>query len=312
MGTAILRLSPLYKDPMDFHGLMTGGCIPIPLAAEGIPAQALIVHCAAGAIGMFLLLPSWRSRLTRICGGVLLSIGLLVLTMRILHGDPGPSDGFYFWTFSAIALISAIRVVTHPRPVYSALYFVLTVLASAGLFVLLSADFLAAALVLIYAGAILVTYVFVIMLASQAGSASAGKLGGLAEYDVTSREPVLAVIIGFSMIAVLTFLVFDRPDGLVSPPAQPLVSTDGQTQALGHYLFHRQLVNVELAGLILTLAMIGAIVVTRRRILEPAMGIQIGESREDVLGPATPVNDDPHSIPVIGTRNPSQKAYPQT
>ena len=64
--------------------------------------------------------------------------------------------------------VGAIRVVTHPKPVYSALYFVLTVFASAGLFVLLWAEFMAAALVLIYAGAILVTYVFVIMLAAEA------------------------------------------------------------------------------------------------------------------------------------------------
>ncbi|HUB26021.1 MAG TPA: NADH-quinone oxidoreductase subunit J [Tepidisphaeraceae bacterium] len=297
---------------MDCHGLISGGCLPILLATEGIPSSAIIFHCAIGALGMFLLLPSWRSRLTRIIGGALLALSLLILTMPVLHGNPGPNDGFYFWSFSAIALISAIRVVTHPRPVYAALYFVLTVLASAGLFVLLSADFLAAALVLIYAGAILVTYVFVIMLASQASSAGVGNLGGLADYDVTSREPVLAVIVGFSLMAVLTFLVFDRAYGMIPPPAHPVVSTEGQTQALGQYLFHRQLVNVELAGLILTLAMIGAIMVTRRRILEPAVGLPVGASGEDVLGPATPVNDDPHSVPVIGTRNPAQKAYPQT
>ena len=80
--------------------------------------------------------------------------------------------GVYFWIFSAIALVGAVRVVTHPRPVYSALYFVLTVFATAGLFVLLWAEFMAAALVLIYAGAILVTYVFVIMLAAAVDAAA--------------------------------------------------------------------------------------------------------------------------------------------
>src|SRR6185503_7620582 len=98
----------------------------------------------------------------------------------------------YFWIFSAIALLGALRVVTHPRPVYAALYFVLTVFATAGLFILLWAEFMAAALVLIYAGAILVTYVFVIMLAAQPAEDGAPVSGSaraaLAEYDAVSRE----------------------------------------------------------------------------------------------------------------------------
>ncbi len=82
-----------------------------------------------------------------------------------------------------------MRVVTHPAPVYSALYFILTVFASAGLFVLLSAGFMAAALVLIYAGAILITYVFVIMLASQASAEAAGTTTVIANERIRCRQP---------------------------------------------------------------------------------------------------------------------------
>jgi NADH-quinone oxidoreductase subunit J len=195
----------------------------------------------------------------------------------------------------------------------------LTVFASSGLFILLAADFLAAALVLIYAGAILITYVFVIMLAAQATVGGGGPaMLGLAEYDTTSREPFLAACVGFTLMGVLTFLIFDKAQDLTPP--HPLddslrgqvvapAAITGPTQALGEYLFRHQLINLELAGLILTLAMIGAIVISRRRIMEsPGVVMVI----EEVLGPATPIDDNPHSIPVVGTRNPSQKAYPET
>jgi NADH-quinone oxidoreductase subunit J len=303
------------------------GGIPLILADTLAPASILLL-CVVAGIGTLYLLPSRRPASARRMGGVALTAALLVLAAMALHatgGVAGPGLGLYFWIFSITAVVGAIRVVTHPRPVYSALYFVLTVFASGGLFVLLAADFLAAALILIYAGAILITYVFVIMLAAQATSdpgrpEEAGALGGLADYDLTSREPFVATCVGFTLLGVMTFLIFDKGDGLAPP--QPLVDSaagrvvpdsfvGGTTQALGEYLFRHQLVNLELAGLILTLAMIGAIIIARRRI------VTVGEDQpeyggEEVLGPATPINDDPHSIPVLGTRDRAQKAYPQT
>jgi NADH-quinone oxidoreductase subunit J len=299
---------------------MVQGSVPMILADGAIAPLAIIVLCVIAGVGTLLLLPGHRPASSRALGGVLITLGFLILAALALHSAVGPSVGIYFWIFSIIAIASAIRVVTHPRPVYSALYFVLTVFASAGLFVLLAADFLAAALILIYAGAILVTYVFVIMLAAQATvGPGGGALAGLAEYDLTSREPLVATCVGFALMGVITFLVFDKADGLTEPrplidsPAGQVVpesAITGPTQALGEYLFHHQLVNVELAGLILTLSMIGAIVIARRRVAEVPMGAS--EEVEEVLGPATPINDDPHSIPVIGTRNPAQKAYPET
>jgi len=289
--------------------------MPLVLASSMIPPLAILMLCVVAGIGTLLLLPALpgtRQASVRTLGGVMLAAGLLILAAMAIHataGQPTPGVGPYFWIFSAIAVIGAVRVVTHPRPVYSALYFVLTVFASAGLFILLSADFLAAALILIYAGAILVTYVFVIMLAAQAtGSKESGALAGLADYDLSSREPLIAVCAGFTLMGVMTFLIFDKGRGLIAagtPEDMPF----GGTQALGDYLFRHQLVNIELAGLILTLAMIGAIVIARRKI---AAGEAVGLVTEEVLGPATPINDDPHSIPVHGTLKPGQKAYPQT
>ena len=133
----------------------------------------------------------------------------------------GAADGqymnLYFWIFSAIGIFGAARVVTHPRPVYSALYFVLTVFATSGLFILLWAEFMAAALVLIYAGAILVTYVFVIMLASQASAPGESAAQQMADCDAVSREPLIASAVGFAVMGMLLFVIFDRANGLIPP-----------------------------------------------------------------------------------------------
>jgi NADH-quinone oxidoreductase subunit J len=260
----------------------------------------------------------------------------------------------YFWIFAAVALVSALRVITHPKPVYSALYFVLTVFASAGLFVLLWAEFMAVALIIIYAGAILVTYVFVIMLAAEATPTS-GPMAGLAEHDAISREPLIACAVGFALMGVLLFVIFEKAEGLQHRPVAVAASTlhpdffsdkdlavtqpssvsvssqsftdlsnsllpvkrdefrpQGSVQQLGAYLFNNQLVNLELAGLILTVAMIGAIVIARRRVVGTDPVTHAVGGGETVVGPATPIDDDPHSIPVYGTENPRQKAYPET
>jgi NADH-quinone oxidoreductase subunit J len=234
--------------------------------------------------------------------------------------------GVYFWLFSAIAVFGALRVVTHRRPVYSALYFVLTVMASAGLFVLMWAEFMAAALVVIYAGAILVTYVFVIMLAQQAQAPEAARpMAGLADYDNVSREPIVAGAIGFALMGVLLFVIFDKADGVERPTDPPnaavyvpgtrsLETYQGTTQQLGQYLFNDQLVNIELAGMILTIAMVGAIVIARRRVVASEVGepefVETPEP-ERLHGPLSPLADDPRSIPVYGTDNPRAKAYPE-
>ncbi len=303
-----------------------------PLAAgvsSVLSPVAVLVLCVVAGVGTVLLLPGGRETPIRKIGGVLLAAALLILVAlvtRTLNEQHFEGMGVYFWIFAAIALVGAIRVVTHDRPVYSALYFVLTVFASAGLFILMYAEFMAAALVLIYAGAILVTYVFVIMLASEAAPRGEGTapMGGLAECDRESREPALAAMVGFLMMGVLLFVIFDKAAGLepATPEAMPAAAVIGKavpgesdpnsfgsTQRLGAYLFESQLVNLELAGLILTIGMIGAIVIAKRTVVTKATS---PETTEIVIGPATPVNDDPHSIPVFGTDNPRQKAYPET
>ena len=293
---------------------MTAAVTPI------LSPVVVLVLCTAAGVGTVMMLPSRRETAWAKVGGIIvLAIALIFGALLVRYTATLNQGGmnFYFWVFAAIAVASALRVVTHPRPVYSALYFVLTVMASAGLFVLLWAEFMAAALVVIYAGAILVTYVFVIMLAQQA-SPEPGVVNGLTDYDGVSREPIVAASIGFLLMGVLLFVIFDKADGIAKPVhainTRVEAPYDGSTQQLGEYLFNDQLVNLELASLILTVSMVGAIIITRRRIVSSDLGEEVVETPEpEVLhGPATPVNDNPHSIPVYGTQNPRAKAYPET
>jgi NADH-quinone oxidoreductase subunit J len=129
-------------------------------------------------------------------GGIFLALGL-----RSPHHLPN----FNFYLFSLIGLGSALRVISHPRPVYAALYFILTILASSGLYVLMSAEFMAFALIIVYAGAILITYLFVLMLATEGPTAD--QIESLNEYDRYSREPVMATITGFILLAGLTAML---------------------------------------------------------------------------------------------------------
>ena len=313
----------------------------------------LVVICLVAMAGTFLLLPGRRPAASRSIGGVLLLFAglLVVLSLVRFVVEQQHHVDLYFWCFAIIAVVGALRVITHARPVYAALYFVLTVFATAGLFVLLWAEFMAVALVLIYAGAILVTYVFVIMLAASSARAGVDKL---AEYDAVSREPLVAAAVGFALMGVLLFVILDRaapvPVGNRTYTYDAVGALNGQevaiqdevhaptlaaareavpegltlrgepseaynVQALGRYLFRAQGINLELAGLLLTLGMVGAILIARRRVIAPDDGGAPGAGpggQEQLTAPATPVTDDPFSIPVYGTDNPRQKAYPET
>lgn len=342
-----------------------------------IGAGLILLLCLIAGAGTVLLMPGRFTLAWRRLGALaaLAAAGILFLAMGI-SADTRPV--VYFWIFSGIALVGSIRVITHPRPVYSALYFVLTVFASAGLFVLLWAEFMAVALIVIYAGAILVTYTFVIMLAADAAPVAASSSAGadadaardfLAEHDRRARSPLEAAAVGFLTMGVLLFVIYDRapqtlvprlsvtdPAYLAALPAtegqgalgdeverreiepasnagaqasrtdvargdlypanqQPSYSNErGGIQTLGIYLFTRQMVSLQLAGLMLTIAMIGAIVIARKQIIPELrpLGLAAAERHGDTLStPFTPANDNPHSLPVIGTGDPRQKSYPQ-
>jgi len=172
----------------------------------------LYLCLALGGIGVGLTLPRGRPT-PQLIGGLIAAtfFGLIILTLSVKAGLENLPNVF-FYVFGFLALASAVRVITHSKPVYSALYFVLTILSSAGLYLLLYAEFLTFALIIIYAGAILITYLFVIMLATQTPSEQ--EYGALSEYDAVARDPIIATGVGFTLLAALTGMLATGVTGL--------------------------------------------------------------------------------------------------
>jgi NADH-quinone oxidoreductase subunit J len=229
-------------------------------------AYILYLIFALGGAALYLLLPKSDPRQT-VAGavlGILSVIALLaVLVTQVIVPD---SRWGYFVVFATIAVFAAARVITHPKPVYCALYFVLVVVAVAALLILQQAEFLAIALIIIYAGAILITYLFVIMLAQQ---------GGSPVYDRRSREPFLAVLAGFVLMAAIAGHS-ERSPGIatasgestaVVETADPdLLVLEGNTSGVGAVLMTNHVVALEVAGLLLLISMIGAIAMSRKKL----------------------------------------------
>jgi len=190
----------------------------------------LYLACALAAVGIAIALPRKRRSLAAV--GITLAgiaTGLVLLSMGILAARVGELPTFNFYVFAAIALLASVRMITHRRPVYSALYFILTIIASCGLYLLLSAEFMAFALIIIYAGAILITYLFVIMLATQAPSADDPE--AQAEYDVSAREPGVAAGFGFLLLAALSTLVLSGVRDLPTLAPEAAAARDAQVDA---------------------------------------------------------------------------------
>ncbi len=238
-------------------------------AAAG--AVALVVYCALPKEGR----PARRG-LALLLGA--LAVGCLVMLLGQVLGEKGAQ--LYFYVLSILAVGGAVRVVTHPRPVYSALYFVMVVLSTAALMVVVGAEFLAAALVIVYAGAILVTYVFVIMLAQQSEPAGGVLSSPASDYDRSAREPAAASLAGFVLIATVAGVIVGHGGSASSAltetaPAVATAATEGNTLAVGRVLLTDFAVSVELAGVLLMVAMVGAIAIARRRIPQEDEGAEV-------------------------------------
>ncbi len=183
---------------------------------------AFYIASVIGAIAVYLMMPASGPKPKKL--GALLGLatggGLFAYLLSQTPADVRPD--LYFYVFALLAVGSALRVITHPRPVYSALYFVMVVLASSGLFLVLEAEFMAFAMIIIYAGAILVTYLFVIMLATL--PQAEGEEEQAPEYDRVAREPLGAVAVGFALLAVLCHVIFSG--GLNGQTPKEVVKTN--------------------------------------------------------------------------------------
>ena len=170
-----------------------------------------------------------------------------------LPAVPGPVA----WVFAVntlIAVFSAMNVILQQNPVYSALFLIANFCALAVYYLLLDAQFLAVVQIIVYAGAIMVLFLFVITLLSPGREeAETDRLNGL---QVPAL--VLALILGVSVAGVLMF-----NDIQGTPSNLPALGT---VQVVGNQIFHNFLFPFEITSLLLLAAMLGAIVLAKRRI----------------------------------------------
>ena len=170
-------------------------------------------------------------------------------------------EAIFFYLFSAAAVVSAIFVIIARNPVHAVLFLILAFFSAAGLFVLLGAEFLAMLLVIVYVGAVAVLFLFVVMMLDvdfaelRAGFIKNAPLGAL-----------VGAFVLLELILILGYQSFEpRIIGQPAAPAPTVGDALTNTEALGRILYTQYVYFFQVAGLILLVAMIGAIVLTLRQ-----------------------------------------------
>jgi len=267
---------------------------------------------AAGAVGVFLMLPRGQAKgnreTNRLLGAFLVTAAFVLLLAapfspewnneRGLEGVslfrmfPEVSVSITFYILAGMSLLSAVMMITSRNPIYSALWFAVVLLANSGLYFLQGAEFLAGATIIVYAGAIIVMFLFVVMLAQPSGTAG---------YDRVSREPLFSCLAGLLMSAALvgtihhvmryewhgnasTFThghdqvrqhrIFDpRLDAMLMDGVNPKNPHESvpkpHVKAIGIALYRDHIISIEVIGLLLLAAVVGAMLVAVHRVDGP-------------------------------------------
>jgi NADH-quinone oxidoreductase subunit J len=254
----------------------------VVLLRKCIADPRAILATLTAAVGLWLLLPGKGAKL-RVVGALLAAVGFGLFATQLLVMGDWFAQGL-LGAIGGATVVAAVATISCRSPVYSAIWFGMTLAGTAGLFLLAGAGFLAIATVVVYAGAILVTFLFVLMLSQPEGHTT---------YDRRSWEALVSAITGALLVGVLTATIgasvadvgkspFASLNGSVgkagrattrsfsagSPQAGPLSNeSDGRktetynVAQLGAELFTRYLVAVEAAGTLLFAALVGAAVI---------------------------------------------------
>jgi NADH-quinone oxidoreductase subunit J len=183
---------------------------------------------------------------------------------------------FVFYVMAAILVFAAVRVVTARNPVHAALFLVLSFFSASGIWLLLEAEFLAITLVLVYVGAVMVLFLFVVMMLDI--NIERMRQG------FWSNLPVGALV-GILLVVQMALVLGGRYFGVEAMPAPPAASeTYSNTREIGRLLYTEYVYPFELASLVLLVAMVAAVTLTLRkrkdaRHLNPSE--QIAVRRED-------------------------------
>lgn len=240
---------------------------------ESVRQAVMFAAIAASAAGLWLATSPRAARVLRVLGALFASAGLLAAVVALYQAvgtRQELADEVMFWFFAGLAIVSGVFMVTIREPVYAALWFALATLGACGLFMLVGAPFLAAATIIVYAGAIIVTFLFVIMLSQQQGRSF---------YDQRARTPIMSILASLLMLGAMlwSYQRWEAPPRAEGGPAltaeagsNPLSQApDEETfhtmRSLGRSLFGDYLYAIEIAGALLLIAGIGAIAIAPRR-----------------------------------------------
>jgi NADH-quinone oxidoreductase subunit J len=163
----------------------------------------------------------------------------------------------FFYLFAGVCIASAFMVIASKNPVHSVLFLILAFVNAAGLFILLGAEFLAMILIIVYVGAVAVLFLFVVMMLDVD---FAELRQGFLQY-----MPIGAVVGGILLVELVlvlfTWVIGPDVQQAIATPAPPIARMLN-TEALGHVLYTRYIYFFQAAGVVLLVAMIGAIVLT--------------------------------------------------
>ena len=186
-----------------------------------------------------------------------------------------------FYVFAAVAVASGVLVIAARNPVHSVLFLILAFFTSAGLFVLMGAEFLAMILVVVYVGAVAVLFLFVVMMLDinfvelRQGFLQYLPVGG-----------VIGVVLMIELILLVASGSFAPEIPALAAAPTPALDATTNTHALGEILYTRYVYLFQAAGMVLLIAMVGAIVLTHRRrtgVRKQSIGAQVGRRRDQAV-----------------------------
>lgn len=222
------------------------------------------VCIAFGALGYFLLQHGALRSAAWMTVGIVLLISSALLVAVTLDTS---LENYILFSFCAIAAGGGVAFLAIREPVYAALGFATAVLSGAGVLFMQSALFVAAATMIVYAGATIIIFLFVLMFAQQST---------LDTYDLKLNNPILATFVGAGLLIAIVASLQSLESFEVTPPeyssaTRPLsretkLEAPSSTAGLGKSMFTEYLTTVELAGAILMVATIGAIAVAQRTV----------------------------------------------
>ena len=162
-----------------------------------------------------------------------------------------------FGILSAVALVSGVMVVTRRNAVHSIIWLIVTLFAVGGIFLLQHAEFLFAVQIILYVGGIMVLFLFVVMLVNIDVALKQAQF---------SRQWPLGLFTAVLVFAQLAYIIYKIGTGLSLPAQPPGPEPPHNTQAIGQALYQTYMLPVEIASLLLLVAMVGAVIMAKRKL----------------------------------------------